>query len=106
MDQLSFPSASLLQLSPDSMDLSNSTAYPTDSEGPDGLISINDSLKELLEHAPVIPDPAFSIRGVEEDDSFKFSFPPLKSSIGTAQNDIDRPTVVRSYYFKLAIFFL
>ena len=84
------------------MSLSNSTTYTTDSEGPNCLFSIDDSLKKLLDHVPVISDSASSLRGAEEDDGFKFSFPPLKSSIGTAQRDLDRPTVVRSHYSKLA----
>ena len=98
MDQFSFPSLSLLQLSPDSMDLSNSTAYPTDSEGPDALFPIDDSLKELLDHVPVIPDPALSIHGAEDGDSFNFSFPLLKSNIGIAQRDLDGPSVVRRHH--------
>ena len=104
MDQFYFPSLSLLQLSPDSMDLSNSTGYPTDSEGPDALFSIDDSLKELLDHVPVIPDPALSIHGAEDGDSFNFSFPPLKSNIGIAQRDLDGPSVVRRHHLLYFIF--
>ena len=76
------------------MDLSNSTAYPTDPEGLDGLISIDGSLNELLDRISVLPDSTFLTEAVKEEDSFNFSFPPLKSNAGIGKWDLDRPTVV------------
>lgn len=101
MDQLYFPSTSMLHLSPDSISYPNSTAYPTDSEGPDTLFPNDDSLQELLNSVSLIPNSAFSYGGAEkeeeDDDGFSFSFPPLKNHIGNAQRDLNRPTIVRSH---------
>ena len=80
------------------MDLSNSTAYPTDSEGPEGLFSVDESLKELLDRISVIPESNLSTAAAaKEDGSFSFSFPPLKSHVGMVKHDLDRPTMVRIY---------
>ena len=81
MDQFCFPSP-LFHSSPKAMGLSKSTAYTTEFEGMNDLIPIDESLKGLLDRISIMPD-ATGLPGVmKEDDSFTFTFPPLKKVVG------------------------
>ena len=96
MDQ-PFLSPPIFQLSPASMDPSiSSTNYPTDSEGAtEGLLSVDESLRELLEKVAELPESSSAGQTARDSESFDFSFPPLKRGIAdSSRRDLDRPTAV------------